>query len=244
MMKKIAMFALAAMMTVSLAACGKAAEPKDVPGTQNAEQVGESEQAKETSIEEEIQVAASENAGNPKEAAETPDVTGAAQEVAPTLDLSGCDTFTQIIDKKFTAGMGYANEKIGDTDVFFAASGTFDNMDGNDAAIDATLLIYKDAAPFEIGKIASGGTAYPISIGSDAIYTGSNHWMCKYVIENETLKLKELAYVNYDSNGNGTYGYEKDGKDAGLSGEEAEKAFDRLVDEMMNGQVVSFSTVS
>ena len=38
-----------------------------------------------------------------------------AEENAPDIDISGCDTFTQIVDKKLTNGMGYANESIGDT---------------------------------------------------------------------------------------------------------------------------------
>ncbi len=230
----------------TLAACGKTVDPKDVPGTKEAQQVAQDAPAKAAPAEAPINTKQSEaaEAKEPEAYAGAPDIKETAEEVAPAIDLDGCDTFTQIIDKKFKAGMGYANEQVGGTDIFFASSGTFDNLDGNDAAIDATLLIYKDGVPFEIGKIASGGTAYPITIDGDAIYTGSNHWMCKYVIEDEKLKLEELAYVNYDASGNGTYGYERDGKDIGLCNEDAEKAFDLLVDEMTKGRVVGFSTVS
>ncbi len=241
--KKVFAIILACIMIFSLASCGKMVDPKDVPGAKEAQQAAADESSKDVPADAPVKEEAAKHE-EPAAVPVAPDVEGDAQEVAPSLDLSGCDTFTQIIDKKFTAGMGYANEQVGGTDIFFASSGTFDNLDGNDAAIDATLLIYKDGVPFEIGKIASGGTAYPITIDGDAIYTGSNHWMCKYVIEDEKLKLEELAYVNYDASGNGTYGYERDGKDMGLCNEDAEKAFDHLVDEMTEGQVVGFSTVS
>ncbi len=247
MMKRILAFMIAGILILSLAACGSTVDPKDVPGTKESEMVGEAEESKEALADastDDESAATEEHTHEPAIDLEAPDVTGRAEEVAPSLDLSGCDTFTQIIDKKFTPGMGYANEKVGDTDVFFASSGTYDNLDGNFAAIDATLLIYKDNAPYEIGKIASGGTAYPITIAGDAIYTGSNHWMCKYVIENDTLILDELAYVNYDTNGNGTYGYEHRGKAMNFCSEDAEKALDVLFDEMMQGTVVGFSTVS
>ncbi len=241
--KKVFAIILVCIMIFSLTSCGKMVDPKDVPGAKEAQQAAADESSKDVPADAPVKEEAAKHE-EPAAAPVAPDVEGDAQEVAPFLDLSGCDTFTQIIDKKFTAGMGYANEQVGGNDIFFASSGTFDNLDGNDAAIDATLLIYKDGVPFEIGKIASGGTAYPITIDGDAIYTGSNHWMCKYVVEDEKLKLEELAYVNYDANGNGTYGYERDGEDMGLCNEDAEKAFNVLVDEMTEGRVVGFSTVS
>ncbi|MBE5847055.1 MAG: hypothetical protein E7300_05190 [Lachnospiraceae bacterium] len=244
MTRKIFAIMLACMMVFSLAACGKTVAPKDVPGTKEAQRAVADEPAKDAPSETPAKAAETEKNEEPAAFAKAPDIAGTAEEVAPAIDIDGCDTFTQIIDKKFTAGMGYANEQVGGTDVFFASSGTFDNLDGNYAAIDAALLIYKDGVPFVIGKIASGGTAYPITIAGDAIYTGSNHWMCKYEIEDEKLKLEELAYVNYDSNGNAAYGYEHDGKDMGLCNEDAEKVFNLLVNEMMEGRVVGFSTVS
>ena len=39
-----------------------------------------------------------------------------APEQKPSVDISGCDTFTQIVDK-LDAGKAYANTKIWDTDV-------------------------------------------------------------------------------------------------------------------------------
>ena len=169
-----------------------------------------------------------------------------AAEIAPSLDVTGCDTFTQMIDKALTKGMGYANEKVGDTDVFFVSSGTYDNLDGKEAAIDAALFVYPEGVgtPCEIGKVVSGGTAYPLTIGDGFLYTASHHWICKYTVMDDTLCLVEKAAVAYDPNGNGTYYYELDGKDdTDITSEEAEKKFDTLFEEMMNGEVIGFSTV-
>ena len=174
-------------------------------------------------------------------------IESAAEEIAPGLDVTGCATFTQMIDKVLTEGMGYANEKIGETDVFFVSSGTYDNLDGKDAAIDAALFIYKDGVdtPYEIGKVVSGGTASPLTISNGFLYTASHHWICKYTVADDTLCLAEKAAVVYDSNGNETYYYESDDAKDGtnMTSEEAEIKFNTLFDEMMKGEVIGFSTV-
>ncbi len=113
------------------------------------------------------------------------------EEVAPDIDPSGCDTFTQMIDKKLENGMGYANEPVGDTDVFFVSSGTYDNLDGKEAAIDAALFIYGEDEIIEIGKVCAGGTAYPLSLKDKYLYVGCNHEVSKYTVENGELKLVE-----------------------------------------------------
>ena len=172
-------------------------------------------------------------------------INGYAEETAPSIDITGCDTFTQIVDKKLSDGMGYANVTIGDTDVLLVSSGTFDNLEGAFNAIDAAVFEYKDAAPFEIGKVCSGGTAYPLSVNNGYLYTGSNHWICKYAIADDKLMIMEKAAVSYDTDGNGTYSYESDdgGDYSDMDPAEAEKIFDDLVNEMMEGEVVEFSTV-
>ncbi len=172
-------------------------------------------------------------------------IKSAAEESAPSIDISGCDTFTQIVDQKLSEGMGYANVSLLNGDVLLVSSGTYDNLDGKFAAIDAAVFEYKDGVPYELGKICSGGTAYPISVKDGYLYTGSNHWICKYVVGDDKLYLMEKAAVAYDSEGNGTYFYESDdsGDYTSVSSEDAEKIFDQLLDEMMNGEIVDFSTV-
>ncbi|MCR4908907.1 MAG: hypothetical protein K5985_08745 [Lachnospiraceae bacterium] len=165
-------------------------------------------------------------------------------EEAPQIDISGCATFTGIVDKKLSDGMGYANEKIGDTDVLLVSSGTYDNLDGNNAAIDATIFMYKDEAPFEVGKVCCGGTAYPLAIRDGELYVGSNHWICKYTIENDSLKITQKAAVDYDKNGNEIYYYESVHGDANnYDTVKTELMFETLYDELFEAKVIDFQPV-
>lgn len=168
-----------------------------------------------------------------------------ADNAAPSIDISGCDTFTQVVDQKLTSGMGYANATVNGTDVLLVSTGTFDDLEGHANAIDSTVFEYKDGAVYEVGKVISGGTAYPISIKDGYIYSASNHWVCKYAIANDKLDIMEKASVIYDENGNGTFHYESDdaGNYGSIDSAEAEKIFNQLLDELMNGEAVEYSVV-
>ena len=170
----------------------------------------------------------------------------AADETAPDIDISGCDTFTQIVDKKLESGMGYANVDFEDTNVLMVCSGTYDNLDGNMAAIDTTIYIYKDGMPEVLGKACSGGTAYPLAKEGKYLYTGSNHWVCKYVVSENGLQLMEKASVEYNSDGDEIYFYEsEDGGDySKIDSSEAEKIMNDLYDEMIAAEIINFDTIS
>lgn len=56
---------------------------------------------------------------------------------APFVDISDCDTFTDIVNK-LENGQGYANLSF-------------------------------------LGSVASSGTAYPLSVKDDMLYSGGNH---------------------------------------------------------------------
>ena len=122
----------------------------------------------------------------------------------------------------------------------------FDDLEGGYNAIDAAVFEYKDGVPFEVGKICSGGTAYPISVNNGYLYTGSNHWICKYAMADDKLMIMEKASVEYDTDGNGTYHYEsEDGGDYSyIDSAEAEKIFDDLISEMFEGEIVLFDKIS
>ena len=185
-----------------------------------------------------------EDVENPEYTSEA--IMGYAEDVAPAIDISGCDTFTQIVDKKLEDGMGYANVSLLDNDVLLVSSGVFDDLEGGYNAIDAAVFEYRDGEPFEVGKICSGGTAYPISVNNGYLYTGSNHWICKYAMADDKLMIMERASVEYDTDGNGTYHYEsEDGGDTStIDSAEAEKIFDDLISEMFDGEIVVFNKVS
>lgn len=129
-----------------------------------------------------------------------------APEQTATIDISGCDTFTQIVDK-LEEGKGYANVKVGDEDVLMVSSGTYEWEEGKFVAIDAEIFYYKDGVPAYLATVSSGGTAYPLAVKDGNLYVGGNHFMSKYLVDSGYIVETEEAYVLYDGEGNGTYYY-------------------------------------
>ena len=168
-----------------------------------------------------------------------------AENVAPNVNIDDCDTFTQIVDKKLEDGMGWTNENFGDTSVLMVCSGTYDNLDGNMAGIDATIYIYKDAVPTELGKVCSGGTAYPLAKNDVYLYTASNHWICKNIVTEDGIQIIEGVMAEYDSTGKATYYYasQKSGDSSEISQTAAEEMFNNLFEEMGNAEVISFDII-
>ena len=245
MKKKIVTLVIAGIMATSLCACGKTSET--VADTQEDNAVQEEQAQEETAdVAEETEESSEEDP-----AGETADDATEAEEeaeeisYAPDIDISGCDTFTQIIDEKLTDGMGYANETLDQTDVFLVCSSAYDNLDGNMAAIDSTIFIYKDGVPFEVGKVEAGGTANPLAIKDGKLYVGTHNTMTKYTITDDKLVVMEQAEVTYDTEGNGTYTYTSDdgGDYSNIDSAEAENIFNKLYEEYFDATVVNFSVV-
>ncbi|MCR5416108.1 MAG: hypothetical protein K6E79_04870 [Pseudobutyrivibrio sp.] len=165
---------------------------------------------------------------------------GSENDIAPSLDISDCDTFTQIVDKKLEPGMGYANVNIDGTDVLLVCSGTFDNGDGTLAAIDATVYAYIDTIPTEIGKVASGGTAYPLAMKDGKLYTGSNNFVCKNTVKDNKVTYSEAAWVTY-AEGTGDESYYYDSAETGEHGlQEDSTKLDEFYDEILEADVINF----
>lgn len=123
------------------------------------------------------------------------------------MDITGCDTFTQIVDR-LDSGMGYVNTTLGGNDVLLVSSGTFD-AEGNGkeptAAIDAEVYLYVDGVPTYIGYIEAGGTAYPLCEKDGYLYVGGNHFVQQYTITQDALTLDCSAWVEYQTDGSETY---------------------------------------
>ena len=239
MKKRIIVTLLATVIAASLVGCGSgksedasnevSTEVSSLEETENSEETVEPQEETET---------------EPTETS-IEFIKQAADETAPDIDISGCDTFTQIVDKKLEAGMGYTNIDFGDTNVLMVCSGTYDNMDGNMAAIDATMYIYKDDEIQVLGKVCSGGTAYPLSTDGTYLYTGSNHWVCKYAVTEDGVKILEKASVEYTTDGAENYFYESEdeGDNSNYDSAEAEKKLNDLYDEMFTSDVINFDTI-
>ncbi len=189
-MKKLLVCLLCGLLMVG---CGNAKDPEVNADTEVAE-----EKAPETTeVETETET----------------EVSDEIPEVQLDLDITGCDTFTQIVDKVLEPGMGYTNETIGDTDALLVCSGAYDNMDGNMAGIDAAIYVYNDGVPECIGYVNSMGTAYPLAVKDGYLYVGIYHGTAKYTIENNKLVEVDSAWTEYDENGGEFYYSIQDGNE-------------------------------
>lgn len=192
---------LALMCAVLLTGCGKAG---------NVESVEENVTPQQTE-----EATSSEKVPTTEESEDVDDDSLIDTDLSQVLDISECDTFTQIVDKVLKPGMGYTNEAIGDTDALLVCGGAYDNMDGNMAAIDSTIYIYdKDGVPTCLGFVSSHGTAYPLAAKDGILYVAIYHGISTYTITNGELLETEAAWTEYDEDGNETYYYSKDGGDA------------------------------
>ena len=149
------------------------------------------------------------------------------------VDLSKYATFTKMLDD-FKKGMGYANEKIGDTDVFLVSSGTYNGENGTHNAMDASVFIYGEDKILYLGTVRSSGTAYPVTIADGCLFTGGHHNVVKSTVKDGKLITVDEASEVFDTDGNATYyhGSKKVKDDTDLS---------RLFDEYFAGEAVDFS---
>jgi len=224
MKKRLAIVPIVASMVLAFG-CGK---------TEEAVAPEEEQQA----VEDAIESAASQEQ---TEAVEEVDSTDEEEPVLPEIDISGCDTFTQIVDKKLEPGMGYANEKIGDEDVLLVCDMTYDDQEGHTASIDSIIFCYIDGVPTEIGSVVAAGTAYPIAVEDGVLYVGRGHSISKYTIENSELVHVATAGVDYGVDGSETYYYQEgDGEEETLENDEK---YNQLADEYFDASIVDFTVV-
>ena len=166
-----------------------------------------------------------------------------APEQTASVDISGCDTFTQIVDK-LEAGKGYANVTVGDEDVLMVAGGTYEWEQGVFAAIDSEIFVYKDGKPAYLATVSAGGTAYPLSVKDGNLYVGGNHFMSKYLVDSGFMIETEEAYVLYDTDGNDIYYYKTcNSQFEDYDEATAESRFNDLFEEHEGAEVISFQPV-
>ncbi len=161
------------------------------------------------------------------------------------MDITGCDTFTQIVDK-LGDGAGYANATIGGEDVLLVSPlGVFDN-EGYDASIDAEVYYYQDGVPTYAGHVSAGGTAYPLAVKDGLLYAGWGHGMVTYTFANGMLIVDDEAYELFDESGNATYYHTSNTHDveAGSDGSVADdSALTALFDQYGDAEVIEFAKV-
>lgn len=160
-----------------------------------------------------------------------------------TIDISGCDTFTQIVDK-LENGQGYANATIGDADVLLVSSGTYEWEAGVYAAIDSEIFYYKDGVPTYLATVSSSGTADPLKIKDGNLYVAGHHFIFKYLIDSGYLIETEEAYEEYDETGNEIYYYKTcNSQFEDYDAQTAKSRYEELFTELEGAAVISFDTV-
>ncbi len=164
------------------------------------------------------------------------------------LDITGCDTFTQIVDK-LEPGFAYANATIDGVDVLLVTDYTFHDPDTDkDNAIEAEIFAYGDGVPYLAGYVSAGGTAYPLSITDGKLFVGGNHFIKEYAFMGQKyMMVLEGSWVDYDSDGNGTYYAHSDVREYAEAEADCKVADDSIMtdlfDRYMNGEVIDFQVV-
>lgn len=141
------------------------------------------------------------------------------------------------------AGLGdeeqFALEDIGEkNDVLFTTDSTYDDGFAHNAALSCNIYYAMDGKTYNLGRIESMGTAYPIAYGDKCIYTASEHSLEIYVIDTSEheLLLKEQYEAVYSENDEDSYRRLKDGVEETISEEDYLNAFE----EYGQSSVISF----
>ena len=164
-------------------------------------------------------------------------------------DISDCDTFTQIVDR-LEMGEGYANATIDGTDILLVTDYVYEyegEGTGKYGAISADIYYYnEDGAPSYAGYVAASGTAYPLAVSDGRLFVCGGHYVKKMILFAGGMANDEEAYVEYDSDGNGTYYYRSDTHTVN-DDEEAKYPDDSKLTELFlqfeNADVIEFSKV-
>lgn len=135
----------------------------------------------------------------------------------PLEELTGkneFESYDEIIDS-LSEDMSYAYVDIMGWDepvLLINCEGTYDNGDGNMAAIEAFPYFPNAVGKMVCGSLfSSSGTAYPISVSKDGkIFCGGNHEINVYAITTESgapaIMAMAYLYETFDEEGNATNG--------------------------------------
>jgi len=147
-----------------------------------------------------------------------------------------------------------------DGEVLLVASGSYDNLDGNMAAIDATPYTMKSFGKVTADSMLSSiGTAYPLAIDDNGlIYCCGHQDVNAYCYgtngtdDTGIMVMKYISAIEFDDNGKGTKvsGFYRDitnpsviDNDTVDYNEDDVEALDAAFDEYMAAKVVNFTVV-
>ncbi len=207
-MKKLVAMLMVGTLVFSVTACGSETADTTADVAEEVQEVADDVAETTEEVQEAAEDIKEEVDDTAEEVAETVQTEALAlSEHVMTTDTEGCDTFTQIVDK-LPKEAGFANAKIGDTDVLLVASGIYDNDgEGTMAAIDAEVFAYDpDGAIVYLGYVECGGTSYPLGVIDGKLVYGGNHFMGYATVADGLSGLNtDEVWVEYDAEGNETY---------------------------------------
>ena len=250
-MKKKSIIIIAAVVAASLSACvgnNSIAVPE---ATTNAESSVVESSIAESTVSEST-VAESSVSESINDLSTQPDANMHEDETIPEekidIDISDCKDFEQVIDK-LEADMGYAELKIGGTDVLLVTPGTFKGDDkGTRAATVAEVYwVDKDNNLKDGGHVRSGGTANPLTAAGDYIYASGHHYVKRYTLNDDNLVIDLEASEKFDEKGNVTYYLRSELRDvdADANGEvKDDSALNDLNKEMYEADIIGFTVIS
>lgn len=121
--------------------------------------------------------------------------------------------------------------------------GTYDNGDGTMATIYADVFAYgEDGRIIKYGEIASGGTAYPLSISATYLYLVGNHHVTKLYVDEaySAFITTEDAVEIFDTDANASYYYYL--QEEGFAGKvQDNNKLMNLFEELNDVQVIGFT---
>ena len=176
-MKKTALFVGLIGSAVLLAGCAKGnGTPTEVANSQIAQVESEVTAVVEEAVSEQISEITEQAEGQVETV--TSAIDGATAEFASLME-----SFDE------GAYVGFAD--LNGTTVLLQGIETFEDENGNVVASGATCFVIKDGTPTMCGELASGGTAYPISVKDGAFYTGSRAGVTKATLNDDMSLVEE-----------------------------------------------------
>ncbi len=167
--------------------------------------------------------------------------TGMGENAEGMVDIEGSETFNDIIEK-LESGQGHAYATIDGTEVLLVTPATF-KIEKDMAAMSADVYACDKAGiPHYLGYVSSDGTAYPISIFEQKLYSGGHHRMTKSTVMDGKLITLEESNETFEEDGTPVYHFSSD-DGAGSEESKDSTTFDRLVDEFMHSKPVTFTVV-
>lgn len=124
----------------------------------------------------------------------------------------------------------FALEDIGEeNDVLFTTDAAYDDGQAHNAALYCNVYYAIGGEVYDLGRVESMGTAYPVSYGNKCIYTASQHSLEIYVIDiaKHQLLLKEQYETVFGEGDEVSYRRVKDGEEESISEEDYLKIYEQ-----------------